>query len=292
MMKPIIEVHDLSKKYGEKVILKGLSFQVNPGETVALLGENGAGKSTLINLLNQLIAKDAGEITMMGTQEITTIREGTGVMLQSNLSLNKITVKELLSLARSYYQRPLSYEELLIISDLKEAENRYVNLLSGGQKRRLTFAAAMAGDPQLVFLDEPTAGMDSQSRRNFWQLIAQYQQQGKTFFVTSHYLEELDTIADRIMILKDAQLLYNGTLQNLKQNTGDTVITFTTPLPKATFAILSTVKTLTNHKEHYQLITDRANDTMAQLAPFLPELQELSIQQNTLESLYTKLIKE
>lgn len=291
-MKPIIEVQNLSKAYKKKIVLDKLSFRVTNGEIVALLGENGAGKSTLINLLNHLSSKDSGDISIMGTQDIPSIRENISVMLQSNLSLNKITVKEILNLARSYYKRPLSYEELINLAGLKEAENRYVSLLSGGQKRRLTFAATMAGNPQLIFLDEPTAGMDSQSRRNFWQRIAEYRKQGKTFFVTSHYLEELDTIADRIMILKDAHLVYDGTLVSFKQHSGKIMITFTTQLPKDAFTNLQSVKELFIKEDSYQLITTNANLTIEELTPLLSQLSDLRVQESSLESLYTKLLKE
>lgn len=291
-MKPIIEVQNLSKSYKKKTVLDNLSFRVNNGEIVALLGENGAGKSTLINLLNHLSSKDSGDISIMGTRDIPSIRENISVMLQSNLSLNKITVKEILNLARSYYKHPLSYGQLINLAGLRESENRYLNLLSGGQKRRLTFAATMAGNPQLIFLDEPTSGMDSQSRRNFWQLIAEYQKQRKTFFVTSHYLEELDTISDRIMILKDAHLVYDGTLVNLRQRSGEIAITFTTTLPKEAFANLQSVKELFIKDSYYQLITTNASLTIEELTPLLSQLSDLRVQESSLESLYEKLIKE
>lgn len=291
-MKPIIEVQNLSKAYKKKIVLDKLSFRVTNGEIVALLGENGAGKSTLINLLNHLSSKDSGDISIMGTQDIPSIRENISVMLQSNLSLNKITVKEILNLARSCYKHPLSYNELINLTGLKESENRYVSLLSGGQKRRLTFAATMAGNPQLIFLDEPTAGMDSQSRRNFWQRIAEYRKQGKTFFVTSHYLEELDTIADRIMILKDTHLVYDGTLVNLRQRSGEIVISFTTILPKDAFTNLQSIKELFIKEDSYQLITANASLTIEELTPLLAQLNDLTVQESSLESLYEKLIKE
>lgn len=291
-MKPIIEVKNLSKAYKKKMVLDKLSFRVNNGEIVALLGENGAGKSTLINLLNHLISKDSGDISIMGTQDIPSIRENISVMLQSNLSLNKITVKEILNLSRSYYKHPLSYNELINLAGLKEAENRYVSLLSGGQKRRLTFAATMAGNPQLIFLDEPTAGMDSQSRRNFWQRIAEYRKQGKTFFVTSHYLEELDTIANRIMILKDTHLVYDGTLVNLRQHSGEIMITFTTQLPKDAFTNLQSVKEIFVKEDSYQLITTNVSLTIEELTPLLSQLSDLRVQESSLELLYEKLTKE
>ena len=289
-MNPIIDVQNLSKVYNRTTVLDNISFQIAPGETVALLGENGAGKSTLINLLNQLIQPNSGTTYVMGTQDIRKVRDKVGVMLQQNLSLERVTVKECLNLARSYYHNPLSYEALIRLANLKEKEKCYLDQLSGGQKRRLTFATTMAGNPQLIFLDEPTAGMDSNSRQSFWESIDRLKQNGKTFFITNHYLEELDQIADRILILKDTRLVYDGTLKSLRKKSGHITIQFTTPLPKETFTSISAVKECLKTNQHLQLITDEPNVVMAALIPYLNQLDELAIQQNSLASLFQKVI--
>ena len=289
-MNPIIDVQNLSKVYNRTTVLDNISFQIAPGETVALLGENGAGKSTLINLLNQLIQPNSGTTYVMGTQDIRKVRDKVGVMLQQNLSLERVTVKECLNLARSYYHNPLSYEVLIRLANLKEKEKCYLDQLSGGQKRRLTFATTMAGNPQLIFLDEPTAGMDSNSRQSFWESIDRLKQNGKTFFITNHYLEELDQIADRILILKDTRLVYDGTLKSLRKKSGHITIQFTTPLPKETFTSISAVKECLKTNQHLQLITDEPNVVMEALIPYLNKLDELAIQQNSLASLFQKVI--
>ena len=291
-MKPIIEVQNLSKKYKERKILEDISFQINEGEIVALLGENGAGKSTLINILNQLIPKNSGTIQVMGTNKISSIREKVSVMLQTNLSLNRITVKELLNLSRSYYKHPLSYPTLIDLANLKTEEHHYLDNLSGGQKRRLTFAAAMAGDPKLVFLDEPTAGMDSETRRDFWKKIAEFKNSGKTFFVTSHYLEELEDIADHVMILKNTHFVYDGNLQDLRHASVQLIISFTTSLPRETFASFSAITELTTDGDRFQLLTNNPNLVLEKLAPFFSQLENLTVQQSSLESLYMEVIKE
>lgn len=289
-MDSIIEVSGLSKSYHKNTVLNTISFQVHSGETVALLGENGAGKSTLILLLNQLIPKDSGAITIMGSSRVGEIREKIGFMMQQNLSLNRITVKECLNLTRSYYQRPLSYDQLILLADLKQEENQYLDRLSGGQGRRLTFAAAMAGDPQLVFLDEPTAGMDSSSRKSFWQSVAALKKSGKTFFVTSHYLEELEYIADRIMILKETHLVYDGSLQDLRKRKGSVSIQFATKLSQALFTQLAAVKETNVQDERIQLITDEPNLVLEELVPYLDQIESLHVQQNSLESLFNDVI--
>lgn len=289
-MNPIIDVQNLSKVYNRTTVLDNISFQIAPGETVALLGENGAGKSTLINLLNQLIQPNSGTTYVMGTQDIRKVRDKVGVMLQQNLSLERVTVKECLNLARSYYHNPLSYEALIHLANLKEKEKCYLDQLSGGQKRRLTFGTTMAGNPQLIFLDEPTAGMDSNSRQSFWESIDRLKQNGKTFFITNHYLEELDQIADRILILKDTRLVYDGILKSLRKKSGHISIQFTTPLPKETFTSISAVKECLKTNQQLQLITDEPNVVMEALIPYLNQLDELAIQQNSLASLFQKVI--
>ncbi|WP_379945758.1 ABC transporter ATP-binding protein [Enterococcus devriesei] len=291
-MNAIIEVQNLSKKYKERKILDDISFQINKGEIVALLGENGAGKSTLINILNQLVTKDSGTIQVMGTDKIASIREQVSVMLQNNLSLNRITVKELLNLSRSYYKQPLPYQTLIDLADLKKEEGNFLDKLSGGQKRRLTFAAAMAGDPKIIFLDEPTAGMDSKNRSNFWEKIAAFKNSGKTFFVTSHYLEELENIASHVMILKDTHLVYDGDLQSLRQESGEVIISFTTKLSRNIFTSIELINELTNVGEHFQLHTNNPTLVLEKLTPFLSQLDSLTVHQSSLESLYLELVKE
>ena len=160
-MKKLIEIKNVTKSYGTKKVLAGLDLTVRQGEIIALLGENGAGKSTLINIINGLSRATSGEVVLFLPQSKI------GVMLQSNLTLNRVKVSEVLKLARSYYDKPLAYSELLRLSALTEKENALMTELSGGKKRRLSFALALAGDPDLIFLDEPTNGMDSGRRREF-----------------------------------------------------------------------------------------------------------------------------
>jgi ABC-2 type transport system ATP-binding protein len=289
-MESIINVSGLTKNYHKETILNHLSFQINAGESVALLGENGAGKTTMINVLNQIITKDAGVITIMGKQDVRQLRGEIGIMMQKSISLPRITVKECLNLIRSYHHQPLSYKELIDLAQLKKEEGKYVDHLSGGQMRRLTFAAAMASNPQLVFLDEPTAGMDSNSRMTFWQTIKNLKKEGKTFFITSHYLEELDQIADRIMILKDGHLIYNDHLQALQNQSRNASIQFKTKLSKVIFAKLSRVNDVRTYQEWVQLSTGDLNLVLTELMPYLDQIESLTVQQNSLETLFHEVI--
>ncbi|MCV2519767.1 ABC transporter ATP-binding protein [Melissococcus plutonius] len=292
MNQVILEVENLSKSYKDKKILDHISFKIKKGEIIALLGVNGSGKSTLINILNQLIVKNEGTISLFCKRIIKESREKIGVMLQHDFSLNKIKVNELLRLVRSYYKTPLAYQTLLQLANLQEEENSYMTHLSGGKRRRLNFAIAMAGDPQLIFLDEPTAGMDSYSRKLFWQTIEEFKQAGKTFFVTSHYLEELDSISDHVLILKNTKLVYDGSLQELRQQKGNFIIKFTTKLPRAIFEDFSAVKKIWLNQDHYQLITEEPNILFADLNPYVKSLNELTVERSSLESFIYEINKE
>ncbi|HAP23329.1 MAG TPA: ABC transporter ATP-binding protein, partial [Lactobacillus sp.] len=224
-MKTVIKVKNVQKTYDKRVILKQVDLEIKKGEIVALLGRNGAGKSTLLNVLLQLVSKDQGEIEILGEKRLKT--EAIGVMLQNELTLERTTVKEILELWRSYYPKSKSYAELLTIADLEEKQETFIAKLSGGQRRSLQFALCLAGDPEVIFLDEPTVGMDLKHRQKFWEQIKKLQTAGKTFLITSHYLEELQNVVQRFLILKDGSIAFAGTLQELQQNGQKVTFRFT-----------------------------------------------------------------
>lgn len=284
----IITVKCLSKSLKNQVIFKNLSFTIYTGEVVALLGINGAGKSTLINCLNQLTTPTTGKITLFNSEHtpIKKQQHKIGVMLQQDIALENVTVKEFIQLAQTYYSNPLSYHQLIHLANLKKLENNKLTTLSGGERRRLSFAITMVGDPELIFLDEPTAGMDSYSRNIFWQQISHYQTQGKTFLITSHYLEELDGIAQRLLILKDGGLAFNGTIKDLRKDSGQTEIIFQSSLNQTIFSKLAAVKTCQHQQDTYILVTDQINDFIHNLLPYLEDINHLQIQPRSLESLF------
>ncbi|WP_265456511.1 ABC transporter ATP-binding protein [Enterococcus sp. HY326] len=290
MNTPILTTKNICKTYRQQQVLNHISFTLQAGEIVALVGNNGAGKSTLINIINQLIPADEGQVTFFdGKANQKVNRQRVGVMLQKNMQLARVTVKETLNLARSYYQAPLPYQELLAIADLQGDEQQFVAKLSGGQKRRLSFAIALAGNPDILFLDEPTAGMDSGSRQKLWRLIEELRQQGKTFFVTSHYLEELENFAERILILKEAEIIFNGSLEQLRRQTAAAEISFHSQLSPKIFQSLPEVSEMHTTGAFYRLTTNDVNQLMLQLTPYLSGIENLSIQQNSLESLFTTI---
>lgn len=286
-MKTVIKVKNVQKTYDKRVILKQVDLEIKKGEIVALLGRNGAGKSTLLNVLLQLVSKDQGEIEILGEKRLKT--EAIGVMLQNELTLERTTVKEILELWRSYYPKSKSYAELLTIADLEEKQETFIAKLSGGQRRSLQFALCLAGDPEVIFLDEPTVGMDLKHRQKFWEQIKKLQTAGKTFLITSHYLEELQNVVQRFLILKDGSIAFAGTLQELQQNGQKVTFRFTSDLDKRLFTELPGVLTVKNYAMNYIIQTTEPDELIQELVPYLPAIKNLSIEHDSLNELFLEV---
>ena len=286
-MKTVIKVKNVQKTYDKRVILKQVDLEIKKGEIVALLGRNGAGKSTLLNVLLQLVSKDQGEIEILGEKRLKT--EAIGVMLQNELTLERTTVKEILELWRSYYPKSKSYAELLTIADLEEKQETFIAKLSGGQRRSLQFALCLAGDPEVIFLDEPTVGMDLKHRQKFWEQIKKLQTAGKTFLITSHYLEELQNVVQRFLILKDGSIAFAGTLQELQQNGQKVTFRFTSGLDKRLFTELPGVLTVKNYAMNYIIQTTEPDELIQELVPYLPAIKNLSIEHDSLNELFLEV---
>ncbi len=286
-MKTVIKVKNVQKTYDKRVILKQVDLEIKKGEIVALLGRNGAGKSTLLNVLLQLVSKDQGEIEILGEKRLKT--EAIGVMLQNELTLERTTVKEILELWRSYYPKSKSYAELLTIADLEEKQETFIAKLSGGQRRSLQFALCLAGDPEVIFLDEPTVGMDLKHRQKFWEQIKKLQTAGKTFLITSHYLEELQNVVQRFLILKDGSIAFAGTLQELQQNGQKVTFRFTSVLDKRLFTELPGVLTVKNYAMNYIIQTTEPDELIQELVPYLPAIKNLSIEHASLNELFLEV---
>ena len=218
---PVAALANITKRYGATTALDGLNLALHPGEIVALLGPNGAGKSTAIKLLLGLIAPTSGTARVFGSdpREAST-RTRVGAMLQVARVTETLRVREHLDLFRSYYPNPLPVAEVLRVAQLEHFEDRLFGQLSGGQKQRVLFALAICGNPDLIFLDEPTVGLDIEARRALWQQIRTLSAQGKTVLLTTHYLEEADALADRIIVIHKGRVLSEGTPGEIKRNSG------------------------------------------------------------------------
>lgn len=241
---PVASLTNLTKRYGATVALDGLSLSLRPGEVVALLGPNGAGKSTAVKMLLGLIAPNSGTARVFGSnpREATT-RARVGAMLQVARVTETLRVREHLDLFRSYYPNPLPIPEILRIAQLQGIEGRLFSQLSGGQKQRVLFALAICGNPDLIFLDEPTVGLDIESRRGLWQQIRTFSAQGKTVLLTTHYLEEADALAHRIIVINKGRVISEGTPAEIKRNSGGRTIRCQTRL---SHEFLSTLPSVTN----------------------------------------------
>ncbi len=214
----LAEVTGVEHAFGKLQVLNGIDMNVKAGQIVAVLGPNGAGKTTLINMLLGIYTPDAGRIQLFGqTPGDLTVRQRIGVMLQQAEMAETLKAKELVRQFSTYYQNPLSLQQLLQMAGLEEkAESRY-GKLSGGEKRRVQFAIALAGEPDMVFLDEPTTGLDVQARRSLWSNIKAYAKRGAGIVLTTHYLEEADALADQIIVIDHGKVVATGTPSQIKQ---------------------------------------------------------------------------
>ena len=215
---PAIEVGALRKRYGEFEAVRGIDITVRRGEVFGLLGPNGAGKTTTVEILEGYRARTSGEVSVLGqdpARRSIELRRRIGIVLQSGGVYSHITPREALRHWASFYPHPRDVEEVLALAGLQEKADERSRRLSGGQLRRLDFALALVGDPELMFLDEPTTGFDPEARRAAWETIRSLRELGKTILLTTHYLDEAQALADRVAIVKDGRVLAIGPPQQL-----------------------------------------------------------------------------
>jgi len=219
-----IIIRELRKSYGQVQALKGIGFSIEEAESFGLLGPNGAGKTTTVEIIEGLRKQDEGEV-LIDSHPVESgledeLKQKMGVQLQEAHFPDKLKVWELLDLYRSYYRRALPVKELLKLVGLEEKAGSYIEKLSGGQRRRLSLAVALVNDPELVFLDEPTTGLDPQARRRLWDLIREMKAQGRTVLLTTHYIEEAEALCDRVGIIDLGELIALDTPDSLIKNSG------------------------------------------------------------------------
>jgi ABC-2 type transport system ATP-binding protein len=208
-----VSVSDLHKSYGSFEALRGVSFEIEAGEVFGLLGPNGAGKTTTVEILEGYRERDSGDVLVLGEDPDRASRgwrERIGVVLQSSAMYANLTVAEQLGLFAGYYRRPRDVDEVVRLVGLNEKRKVRVRSLSGGQKRRLDLALALVGDPELLFLDEPTTGFDPAARRAAWEMIRSLRSLGKTILLTTHYLDEAEQLSDRVAVLREGRIVAIG----------------------------------------------------------------------------------
>jgi ABC-2 type transport system ATP-binding protein len=293
-MSPIV-VRGLGKRYGERQVLTGLDLDVRSGEVFSLLGPNGAGKTTTVEILEGYRDASEGFVRVLGFDPSThprQLRERTGVVLQECGFPNHLRVGELLEGWRAYYPSPRPLLELLDVVELRDEQATLVRRLSGGQRRRLDFALALAGDPDLIFLDEPTTGFDPEARRRCWSAVENLRTLGKTILLTTHYLDEAERLADRVAILANGHIQAVGTPRELtKLTAAPTRISFSSPADGEH----RSCEVLRRHHATTSAgrVEVRANHTsivLRELLTCLGDLPDLLVAPPTLEDAYLELV--
>ncbi len=228
MTEVAVDFRGVRKEFGDVLAIDALDLEIRRGETVALLGANGAGKSTAVSLMLGILAPDAGEVRVLGEPPDRAVARGRiGVMLQDGGLMPGVSVASMLALVTSMYSTPRPVGQLLVEAGLAHLASRRVDRLSGGQTQRLRFAVAVAGNPDVLVLDEPTAAMDAESRRSFWAHIRSFAADGRTVIFATHYLREADDVADRIVVLAAGRSVADGTPVQLKTVAGARTVRFT-----------------------------------------------------------------
>ena len=292
-----IRVDGLTKAYGGRVALAGVSFEVARGEVFSLLGPNGAGKTTTVEILEGFRDRSGGAVEVLGYDPATLplgLRQRIGVVLQECGFPSHLKVVEVLAAWRAYYERPRPLEELLAVVELDGQRNELVRNLSGGQRRRLDLAMALAGDPDLVFLDEPTTGFDPEARRRCWHAIRNLRGLGKTVVLTTHYLEEAEQLADRVAVLAGGRIRALGTPRELASQSGlPTRISFR--LAGAAAALPPTLGSVDRRGDVFTLTTSDPVGAVRALLGWvrrhrMDEPADLTVEPPRLEDAYLRLV--
>jgi ABC-2 type transport system ATP-binding protein len=295
-------VQDLRKYYGDVRAVDGLDLDVSSGECFGLLGPNGAGKTTTIEICEGLTSPDSGRVEILGLRwdrEEKQLRERLGIQLQETQLADKLTVAEVVRLFRSFYERGRTVDEVIRLVQLDEKRDGRVGKLSGGQKQRLALACAIVGDPDLLFLDEPTTGLDPQSRRQLWDLITDFKAHGRTILLTTHYMDEAEILCDRVAIVDHGKVIALGTPRDLIRSLGaEHVVDFALggdapPLEEGALGSIAGVRAARLRAGGYELNVGELHRTVPALLGFLAErrleLAQLTTHSATLEDVFVSL---
>jgi ABC-2 type transport system ATP-binding protein len=276
-----IAVRDLRKSYGAYEALRGVSFEIEEGEVFGLLGPNGAGKTTTIEILEGYRRRDGGEVDVLGfdpERAASAFRERIGVVLQQSQLWPNLTVAETHRMFAGYYEHPRNVDEVIALVGLTEKRDARVKTLSGGQKRRLDLGVALVGDPDLVFLDEPTTGFDPAARRAAWEMIRSLRSLGKTILLTTHYLDEAEQLADRLAVLREGVIIQEGTPAELTGGSSESEVRYRKDGREVV------VRTTNPTKLLHELTAEAVAEGR--------ELEGFSVRRPTLEDVYLSLTAE
>jgi ABC-2 type transport system ATP-binding protein len=297
----VASLDHITKRFPNGVVaLDNLCLTLRRGEVVALLGPNGAGKSTAVKLLMGLSSPTSGTVSIFGADPRNhSARMRTGVMLQVGKAPEMLRVREHIELFRGYYPSPMAYADIIKVAGLDGLESRFFGQLSGGQKQRVLFALALAGDPDLIFLDEPTVGLDIKSRRGMWAQIELLASRGKTVLLTTHYLEEADSLAQRIVVIDKGRIVCEGTPAEVKSlgsiapgasnSRSMKIIRCATTIPPHALLNIPGVTSATVSGELTTILTSQAESTMREILALDPSLHSIDVQSPKLEDAFLAL---
>ncbi len=296
MNPPLLEAVNLTRRYDELVAVDGISFKIQPGQCVGLLGPNGAGKTTTVEMLEGLVPPTSGEVRFRGERLTTQLNEAAGIMFQSTALQDYMTVREALKMFSRFYQQPVSFDTLVDQCGLEAFLDQDTRKVSGGQRQRLLLAIALVNNPAVLFLDEPTTGLDPDARQRFWHLIASIQAEGKTIVLTTHYMEEARVLCDELLFMHKGQILAQGSPDALlSERFEDATLTLPTPVMQPAQAELQARfpnARLTASDSHTSVTTSDVNKTLALLVEHGTDLTELVIAKPTLDDLFMSLSAE
>ena len=288
MMEPILEVKNLVKKYHKVVAVDGISFALRQGICFGLLGPNGAGKTTTIEVIEDVISPTAGEVFYKGAPRTPSFREEVGIQFQSTALLNLLTVRETLETFQSFFKKTATVDELVKLCRLAEFLDQYNDKISGGQRQRFLLALALINRPELLFLDEPSTGLDPQARRNLWDLIQGIKAEGKALILTTHYMEEAQHLCDEVAIMDYGKIIAQGTPAELirQYSRGITVV-----LPRHRFTLDANRFPLPVRevKDTLEIKTDDVNQCLEQLISHGVDLSDITVRTPNLETVFLNL---
>jgi ABC-2 type transport system ATP-binding protein len=287
---PIAQLQDVLKRYGQVTALDGVNLQLHPGELLALLGPNGAGKSTAVSLLLGLQRADGGRAELFGLDpQSLDARRRTGVMLQEAALQQSLRVDELIRLTMSYYPRPRGLGEVALLAGIEELLPRRYGKLSGGQKRRVQFALAICGNPEILFLDEPTVGLDIGARTAMWKTLRKLVADGCAVVLTTHYLEEAEALADRVAVLARGRVVAQGSVDDIRAHVAQRRIRCISSLATETLRGWPEVASAERDGEHLCIVSDAAEAVLRRLLAADPGLRDLEIRRAGLAEAFVEI---
>ena len=286
-MSSILEVKNLTKKFSDNTAVDSISFEIPQGICFGLLGPNGAGKTTTIEMMEGILKPTSGNISYSGRTIDDVYRQEVGIQFQHTAIQDFLTVKETLNMFTSFYQKTLPIDEVIETCALESILNRDTRKLSGGQKQRLLLALAILNDPKIVFLDEPTTGLDPQARRNFWQLVDKIKKQKKTVILTTHYMDEAESLCDEIVVMDHGKIIEQGKPQQLLTHHFEGVIV---SLPLSNIEKLeSSDLVFSSNNNLVEIMTSEVDATIKKIQQQNISLEGMQIRSPNLEDLFIKL---